>query len=188
MAAKSGVRIVTSGPNIQALVAKSIKKLPQEQVLVGIPAEKAPRDGDEMNNAAIGYIMEYGAPDANIPARPWLSSGIREAQPRIVNYLKQAAQGALNGRYDITDKAMNAAGLVAVSSIRRGIQKGIAPALADSTLRARARRKAGTGKRITKGAKAELAARAAGVAPSTDFAKPLIDTGSLLASITYVRK
>ncbi len=51
--------------------------------------------------------------------------------------------------------------------------------LADSTVEARARRG-------RKGAKAELARRAAGESPGTTLAKPLYDTGKYLASITHV--
>ncbi len=51
--------------------------------------------------------------------------------------------------------------------------------LADSTVEARARRG-------RKGAKAELARRAAGESPGTDLVKPLIDTGQYRRAITHV--
>lgn len=51
--------------------------------------------------------------------------------------------------------------------------------LADSTVEARARRG-------RKGAKAELARRAAGESPGTELVKPLIDTGQYRRAITHV--
>jgi len=71
------------------------------------------------------------------------------------------------------------AGLAAQSSVRALISSGIGPALSEATLRNRARRG-------RKGAKEELASRAAGQQPSTELAKPLIDTAQYRNSITYV--
>lgn len=171
-------------------VLKSIGELPRKDVLVGVPADNAPReddDGQPINNAELGYIHETGSPTANIPARPHLVPGIEAQEKRIASYFKQAGQAAMDGDAGKQEKCLNAAGLVAVSSVRSIIQEGIPPALADSTLRSRSRRKAGKGVRINKGAGIELAARAAGVAPASGSGStPLIDTGNYLKSLTYV--
>jgi hypothetical protein len=161
--------------------------VPDRQVLVGIPEERTTRAGEgEMTNAALGYLHENGAPEANIPARPHLIPGIREAQGKIVEYLRQAAKAAMDDNDALAERALHAAGITAVSSIQRVLQAGVPPPLADSTLRRRARRKAGKGHRINKGAAAELAARAAGATAGTANAKPLIDTAQLLRSYTHV--
>jgi hypothetical protein len=65
------------------------------------------------------------------------------------------------------------------NAVRTKITDGPFAPLADSTLRARARRG-------RKGAVAELKSRAQGNAPNNANAKPLIDTGQLRKSITYV--
>jgi hypothetical protein len=79
----------------------------------------------------------------------------------------------------IVDKGLHKVGLRVATSIKKKINEGVPPPLSEYTLRERARRG-------RKGAKQELANRASGMAPSTQLAKPLIDTGELRNSITYV--
>ncbi len=165
-----------------------LKSLPDRDVLVGIPEQKAERDADDpVNNAMLGYIHENGAPEANIPARPFLVPGIRDVKDRITSCIKQAGKAALAGDDEKVTKAFHAAGLVAAASVKKRIVSGDFQPLAEATLRARARRKGkGKGVSIAKGAQAELDSRAAGNAASTEFAKPLNDTGQMRKSVTYV--
>ncbi|WP_223840741.1 hypothetical protein [Pseudomonas extremaustralis] len=145
-------------------VLASIQDLANKQVLVGIPASKAEREeGDEepINNAQLGYIHEYGSPKANIPARPFLNPGIARTQESINNHLKKAAKAAMDGNSEKVDVELNATGLIAQAGARNEINSGTFEALAPATLAAR-RRRGRTGD------------------------KPLIDTGQLRNSITYV--
>jgi len=175
---KTGVQMTADR---MAATLKAIGGLVARDVLVGNPAAKAPREGDPINNPTIGYISEYGSPARNIPARPWLAPGIQKAQGAIADEFGHAAQAALDGSTAGVTTAMKRAGLVAVNSARTEINTGDFVPLADSTLRARARRGRGD-----KGAKLELASRDAGNAPSNDFARPLIDTGQFRNSVAYV--
>lgn len=171
-------------------IVKGINALVKRDVLVGIPDTTTERREDEdqgpMTNAALGYIHEFGSPDANIPARPFLIPGIREAQDQVTARLKKAADAALEGEPGKVTAQLNAAGIVASAEVKTRINSGDFEPLSDATLAARARRKVGGGVGVRKGAKLELASRAAGNAPSTEFAKPLIDTGQLRNSVTYV--
>lgn len=166
-------------------LVQQINKLTSKAVFVGVPSAEAGREAgaDEeegpINNAALAYIHENGAPEANIPARPFLASGIEEGRTAIEGRLKKAADEALMGKRGNVDSAMEKVGQTAQSAVRRKINSGAFEPLADSTLRARARRG-------RKGAKEELERRAKGEAPGTADAKPLIDTGQLRNSITYV--
>lgn len=163
-------------------VLKGINDLTKQRVLVGIPGETAERDQDEygpMNNATLGYIHDNGSPAANIPARPFLKEGIEEGEEAIAAQLKKAAQAALDGDDGRMEKRLHAAGLEAQAAVKEKLNSGPFEPLADSTLRARA----GRGR---KGAAEELASRAAGNAPNADNARPLVDTGQLRNSITYV--
>lgn len=163
-------------------VLKGLSKLTLNAAFVGVPSEKTSRDTDEgkpMTNAALAFIHDNGSDAAHIPARPFMRPGIERAQPQIIGALKQGAKDALTGG-DPT-RSLNLAGLAAQSTIRGVINEGIAPPLADSTLRQRVRNKTSV-----KGAKTELKARAAGEAPSTENAKPLIATAQLRNSINYV--
>lgn len=163
MAVKSGVFMFTKAKAKNTL--KAINNLPARSVLVGIPEEKTDRDDSHdaayVTNAVLGYIHENGAPEANIPARPWLVPGIRDAKAKISDYLRQAGNAALDGDSAKADRAMHAAGLTAVNSVRRKIQTGPFIPLAPATIAARLRKgRTGT--------------------------KPLLDTGQLRNSITYV--
>ena len=177
---------------------KLVQKLTSKQVLIGIPEENAPRDdGGEINNAAIGYIMESGCPEKNIPARPHLVPGLRATAPRAVTILKKAGIKALgpDGKPEDIEKALMKIGMIAVGEVQKIIMAKIPPPLADSTLKARAAR-AGNSKKgisIAKGAKAELAMRAELRAqfgpefmPSSVNVTPLVDSGEYIHKITYV--
>lgn len=148
-----------------AALQKSLRKLEQAKVLVGIPAEKAPRDPAEsqgpINNAALGYIHNFGIPSANIPARPFMEPGIIAVKDRIVPYLESAGRAAVTGNANGVEKNLTAAGIVAASGIKSKIDAGPFVPLKPSTIAARKRRgRTGT--------------------------KPLIDTGQLRNAITFV--
>lgn len=147
-----------------AKVVQSIKALSGKYVVIGIPAPKSPRTDGPIGNAGIGYVQEYGSPARGIPPRPFLAPGVRNAGPQVTALLRRAAMAQIgdNAHGGALDDALNRAGIVASDAVRRVIRAGdgMAP-LAPSTLAARARKK-------FKGT------------------KPLIHTGQLLRSITYV--
>lgn len=145
-------------------VLANIQEMAAKRLLIGIPAEKAPRKGDPITNAALGFIHENGSPARNIPARPFLVPGVRAATPKCLAVLKQAGKVSLTLGPEALDKGLNSAGLIAQSAVKKRIvsQEGFAP-LQPGTIMARKR----------KGFKGE---------------KTLIRTGQLLNSITYVVK
>lgn len=155
---KSGVSMTK---NKLKIIVSRMRTMTGRTVLVGIPSDKAMRQGGAPTNAMLGYIHEFGAPEANIPARPFLLPGIRAVKDKVAGYLKQSSIAALKGDSGKADRAMGAAGLVAVSSIQRQFTSGSFAPLKPSTLKAR-RRRGRTGTR------------------------PLIDTGQLRRSITFV--
>lgn len=161
MVKKAGVTIIVD--RVKEL-KDSINSLASQRVFVGIPAAKAGREeteGKPINNATLGYIHEFGAPEANIPARPFLIPGVKNAQKETVVRLRQAGKAALEGRKADVDKALNAAGLGAQNSVRRKITEGPFVPLKPATLAARRRK----GRKGT---------------------KPLIDTTQLRSAISYV--
>jgi hypothetical protein len=178
MASKPGIRV--SGPGL-AGISQALKLLAQNEVLVGFPEETTDRpDEIGMTNASLGYIHDNGAPEANIPPRPFMRPGIEKAQSQIAAKLGQTMQAALNnGNAQTIEKGLTQAGLIGKLAIQNEINSGLSPALADSTLRSRARGR-------TKSAQAELERRRAGQAPGSDLAKPLIVSGELRNAINYV--
>mgnify|MGYP001563946400 CR=1 FL=1 len=172
-----------------AALRAAVFALVNDEVLVGFPADTTDRTDEDtglplstgsITNAALGYIHDTGMPEQNIPARPFMLPGMRNAEDNVARILVQAAKSVLTERQPRkVTQYLHRAGLAAQVAIRRKINEGIPPPLAESTLRERARRG-------RKGAKKELVQRAEGIAASTEFAKPLIDTGQLRNAVNYV--
>ncbi len=171
-----------TGDRLKSL-REHIKELSEKEVLVGFPEGPPRGDGTPLTNAALAYIHDNGAPEQNIPARPFMVPGIAAVQDQIADTLTAGARRlvVVGNRAVSIDKELTRAGLMATTSIQRTVSAGVPPPLADVTLRDRLRRHKGRA-----GEKLELESRAMGNAPSTDFAKPLIDTGQLYRSITFV--
>lgn len=179
---KSAAQMVVN--NLPKLKA-SLKKMVENAVFVGVPSETANvrnelQDTSPINNATLAYIHQNGSPAQNIPARPFMTIGIDNAKEPALAQLKKAAGDQL----EKTDSAnvtrgLKLAGQIAENAIKAAINSSIAPQLADSTLRARARRG-------RKGAIAELKSRQEGNEPSTENARTLVDTGAMRNSIKYV--
>ena len=147
--------------DITARVMVNIRELPEKRLLVGIPAEENAR-GEEIGNAALGFIHENGSPARNIPARPFLVPGMRDVEPQAVAMLEKPTADALTHGAAALEKGYERAGLVCQAAVKKRIvsQEGFAP-LSPRTIAARQR----------KGYKGT---------------KALIRTGQLLNSITYV--
>ncbi|UGB46995.1 hypothetical protein LQ772_06805 [Frateuria edaphi] len=158
---KDGIEITAD--HLQDVV-KAIHRLTGQEILVGVPQANTLRRNDDqtsITNAEIGYLQETGSPAMNIPARPFLVPGVEAVQKQVTQQLEKGAHAALDGTQEQVDKAFHAAGLVAQNGVRHQINDGDFQPLAEATLAARRRRgRTGT--------------------------KPLIDTGQLRNSITYV--
>lgn len=159
------------------------------EILVGVPSETSDRpsnlqvqDENAPTNAVLAYIHDNGAPEANIPQREFMRPGIADVLPEITRKMEIVMRLAMRGDVIAAEMAMQQVGIVAQSGIHNRIDAGIPPPLADYTLRKRdARTKKGS-----KSAQYEMKRRAQGLAPSVQFARPLIDTGELRKSIMYV--
>ena len=140
---------------------KHLESLAGRKVMIGIPASEGQRDGEPINNATLGYIHEYGSPSQNIPARPFLIPGVKDAMPKARAKLGDAIKDILRGKQEDAQKALHAAGLIASSRVKEKLVEGPFAPLSASTIRARERR---------------------GVTRT----KPLIDTGDMQRHVTYV--
>lgn len=156
-----------------AAISAALRDLSRRRVLVGVPAANNARtDGGSISNSALAWIHSFGAPEANVPARPFMEPGIRAAQPAINTALQYAAKAALAGDMMKVDANLDIAGIKAVNSIKQVIQAGIPPPLAQATVTARRRRSKGSTYR-----------RKATAASDTT---PLIDTAQMIGAITHV--
>lgn len=172
-------------------VLKALRDLTGAEVLVGIPESTTERQdgkGEDITNAALGYIHEFGAPAANIPARPFLIPGVENSLDRSTQQLELAAKAALKGDASAMDMRMEMAGQIAATSAKREISYGDFVPLKPSTVRNRLRGRNTKSRReaeqeylrlVSGGMSEEDAQSAAGI-------RPLIDTGALRNSITSV--
>lgn len=173
-----------------AKVLAAIQALVGKEVLVGIPATTAEREisGDPVNNAELGYIHEYGAPASNVPARPFLIPGISGVMKNITPHMQKAVKAAMDGNASKVEAEMAAAGLIAQAGAQKEINSGAFEPLKPSTIRNRQRSRQTKSMReseqkylelIAQGSTPEQAQADAGI-------RPLINTGELRNSITYV--
>lgn len=163
---KSGVEITMD--NADAIL-DALRTLADNEVLVGIPSDRAVRDaGMEINNAELGYVQSYGATirinsyTVTIPPRPFLDLGIAKAKDEINGQLNAAADAAFSGNKSLALTCLARAGVRASNAAKGVIQHGgeLTPLSASTLASRRSRGRSGT--------------------------KPLYDTGSLVRSITYV--
>lgn len=143
------------------IVLKAIQDMAKKHVLIGIPSANNSRNDGAITNASIGYINEFGSTANNIPPRPFLQPGVKKVSTQCAEVLKRSAQNILDGK-DSIERGLNVVGTIARDSVKKTIvaSEGFSP-LAEKTLAQRAR----------KGFKGT---------------KPLIQTGQLINSITYV--
>lgn len=143
-------------------VLRGLDTLRETKVLVGVPENKSPRNSDgDITNAELAYIHDNGAPEAGIPARPFMAPGIKASEEKWEGYLKAAGQAALDGKENAVEKNLQAAGITAATAIKSKINAGVPPPLSKRTLAARKR-------------------------AGYQGTKPLIRTGQLRNAITYV--
>jgi hypothetical protein len=172
-------------------VVKSIYELVGKQVLIGIPDSTSSRDeeeGEPINNATLGYIHEFGAPDANIPARPFLIPGVQKAEDKGVERLAFAAKSALSGDRQKAILFMREAGLIAEMSVKDEISTADYEPLKPATIRARRYARGTKSMRASEKKYLELIAggMSPGDAQSEAGIRPLINKGELRNSITHV--
>ena len=140
-----------------------VKQFRRDAVLVGIPQGSVRKD-DEINNATLLAINEFGSPMNNIPPRPVMSIGIRKAQDEIAEQFRTAVKDVLKKGGAAIRTYYERAGIVAANSIKKVInaQDGIKPPAASTLSSRKSKGFAGT--------------------------KSLIVTGQMRNAITYVVK
>lgn len=183
-------KLTSKGPGAKA-VLDGVKALAGDQVYVGIPERSAARKkSSEPTNAQLAFLHTHGVRDSSmrrimgvkmlkgasysealqmylhshgdplwqIPPRPIIEPAIEANQEAIEVELRQAAEAAMDGKKELMQRYLNRAGLLAQNFVRAWFTdpRNGWPPNAPSTIR---RKKS---------------------------AQPLIDTGQLRKSITYV--
>lgn len=118
---------------------KAIDSMKGNMTLVGIPQnDNARQEEGPIGNAGILFINEFGSPGQNIPARPVMAIGIKNAQPALAEEFKKCAQAALTKGFQAIDQYYERVGIIASNSIKKVIndQDGI-EGPSEATLKAR---------------------------------------------------
>jgi phage gpG-like protein len=164
---------------------RRVSKLTECDVLVGVPQSNSSRDSGPAGNALLAYVHEFGSPARNIPPRPFLIPGIQKVRVRITKLLKQAGLDVVTGKQANPLQALKQVGMIARNSVVEEITDPNPPftPLQPATIRARLRRTQAGRRQLRK-----LAQRGVRVTSWAEAGNihPLIDTGQLRASITYV--
>lgn len=124
----SGVKIRADNA---ASVLAGLDRLSKMDVLVGIPESNAVReDGEELNNAEIGYLQSTGATvrlggqEVTLPPRPFLDIGIEDSAKVTAEHLKTAAGLALDGNFTGAERELTSAGQLASDAAKHVITEG----------------------------------------------------------------
>jgi len=160
--AKTGLTVVLD--NVSKIAA-GIELLATTRVMVGVPADKADRRNGPINNAALAYIHDKGAPEANIPARPFMEPGVESKAAEIREGIGKAGELALDGKPDAVERQYHRVGAIGRDAIKAKITDGPFEPLKPSTIAARKRKRQSRN--------------------NTNI-KPLIDTGAMRNAINYV--
>lgn len=98
-----------------------VKRLKHDEVVVGIPEDTGSRDDGDVSNAALLAINNFGSPAMNIPARPVMQIGIRNAQKDIADQFKKAIVESLKKGLGSIDTYYSRVGIIASNSIKNVI-------------------------------------------------------------------
>ena len=174
---------VRQAVDMTGAIHKTVEALTEKDVFIGVPAENAALARGGINNAELSYLHEYGAPAAGIPARPHLLPGVEDIKGEAAGLLKGAAKQALEGKETAVETALNKIGLLGQNAVRARFQNNDWPPLKESTLDAAPLKKDDEGDVIRN--KQGEAVRGKSRREKGKL-NPLLDTGQLMKSHTYV--
>ena len=140
-----------------------IKDLGKAQLKVGWNENERYDDGESV--AGIAAQNEFGNPMRSIPPRPFMRPAMQTNRIKWAKVAAQETKKMLNNTSNIP-QSLNILGLVVQGDIAKAIQEVTSPPLKESTIRAR------------------LRGKKQGKSVSLSIAKPLVDTGHMLQTIT----
>lgn len=174
MSFKPIIKVLKTTDNFNNLV-KNLDKISNIDVLIGIPQEKA-ENNDGMTNAQLLYIHSKGSPINNLVPRPTVEPTIEQEKEKISICYGNAFNKGLKGQEMTED--LNKLGLYLTNKVKSKFGSDELEPLKESTKKQKARK-------IVKSKKSKTVKdlRAEFIEGSGN---PLIDTGQLRNSITYV--
>lgn len=141
----------------EAAIRKMLADLEKKEVRVGFFENSKYPDGTPI--AYVAAIQEFGY--GPIPPRPFMRPAEESNKGKWVKGIASGVRAVIAGQVTL-DHALEQVGMVAAGDVRKAIKAVTAPPLAESTVRARQRRKKGK-KAVSR--------------------KPLVDTGQMLQAV-----
>lgn len=167
------------GPG-QSILKEALEQLDKKVVKIGwFGSAKYPNG---MKAAQVAAIQELGIPEKNIPPRPTGRNTIAEYSAVWCEKTNAGAKLVLQGKMTI-DALLENIGQLASGNWRKSISKIKDPILKTSTIDARTRKTAAYQNLKKRSAKHE---RLEQNRNNPTFTKPLVETGYLMNSLTYV--
>jgi phage gpG-like protein len=140
---------------------------------------------DGTNIAYVGAIQEYGAPAANIPPRPFMSTTAATRKKEWTDLMGKGIAAVAAGQIS-ADDLMEQIGSLMAADIQKTISEIQEPALSPITVMLRGMRSNDPNLVVTGKTVGEAAARVANGDDNYGAStKPLVDIGILLKSISY---
>lgn len=138
-------------------IKKMLAELDKKEIRVGFFENSKYPDGTPI--AYVAAIQEFGY--GPIPPRPFMRPAEEANKGKWLKGIAAGVRGVIAGNVTL-DHALEQVGMVAAGDVRKAIKAVTAPPLAESTVRARQRRKKGK-KSVSR--------------------KPLVDTGEMLQAV-----
>lgn len=157
------MKVTRKAGKIQAL-RQTVEELNGRQGRVGWFPSAVYEGGQPV--AGVAFVQEHGSAKRSIPPRPFMRPTATEKRAEWAKTVGQLTKAAAQGKI-APENVMQGLTMAAEGHVRAAITKISTPPLAESTIAARKRRLADGGA----GAKSSIA-------------KPLVDTGVMLNSLT----
>jgi hypothetical protein len=149
-------------------IQKAIRQINSKRLRVGWGENQkypAGKNGKSEFVATIAAQNEFGNPALGIPVRSFMRVSVQQHQETWKKILAKGIINAIKGNQSVAS-AMETAGLVVAGDVRKAITEVTSPPLKTATVKAR------------------LKGKKQGKAVSLTVAKPLVDTGIMLNSLT----
>lgn len=113
--------IKTSSTDSTAKLKASLAQLAKKQVYVGVPEDQTSRGSGGVTNAGLLYLHTHGSALQNIPARPVIEPAIQASDNKalLTKELGAAAQAVLDGKPAEAKQGLNRAGQLGANAAKR---------------------------------------------------------------------
>lgn len=150
--------------SIEKKLNRFISQLSDTEIKVGWFESSKYENGTSV--ASVALVQEFGSPKDNIPPRPFMRTTIKKEEKNWDKLINVSSKEALNGNLT-GNKFAERLGLIVSGHIKKSIRDVQEPPLKESTIRNRVSRRAN--KKLV-----------------GNLTKPLIDTGIMINTLTYV--